>query len=368
MAAAKFGVGPVLTRSRPSLCLSRRSPVGHAPSVNPFELAPSFTVAPVGQPAPFTQRAATRSLSNGSNTTGVTARNRRSSSSPRALSARANTTTTVANRIPIGNSPWNAGRDCRRCWYAIVRTCKISRQPDARRRVRTIESALRISSAIAEPLANRLGLVLQTALAQAGDQVRLRGGLHRVRFLQVELRHRGVVLDALQMGPHQRDQAGQRPDHQEPLGGPEQRAAHAVQAPGDPAAELLVDHLPRHLREDLREDEEDERQRRGGHRRRDAQVGAERLPERGSGQARQQDAAGEAQQAEELPDESAERAPHGEGDQQRDADDVEGHLKPLPRGPRPLLAALKRGAAEYGGYRIVMSFLISLPASSRLDL
>ena len=55
-------------------------------------------------------------------------------------------------------------------------------------------------------------------------------------------------------------------------------------------------------------------------------VRAECFAERGSRQAREEDSAYEAQQAEELTDESAKCAPDGEEDQQGDAEDVEGHL------------------------------------------
>ena len=122
-----------------------------------------------------------------------------------------------------------------------------------------------------------------------------------------------------------------------------------------------MDDLPGDLGDDLRQHEEEECQGGGGDGRRDPQVVAERFAEGRGCHSGQQDAAGEAEQAEELADESAEGAPHGEGHEQRHAEDVEGH-------PGSRLAAISSAAAGYGGYRIVMSFLISLPASSRLDL
>jgi hypothetical protein len=76
----------------------------------------------------------------------------------------------------------------------------------------------------------------------------------------------------------------------------------------------------------------------------EAQVLRERVPEAVREQTREHDSADEADQAEELPQQPAERAPDGEEDEEEKAEQVE-----------PV-------------HRMLMSFLISLPASSRLAL
>src|SRR5262249_14964931 len=74
-AAASFAVAPVLTSKRPALSLSLRSPVGQPAS-------------PGGQPIPWIQRAATRSVSLGSKVNGSTWLNSRADAPNAANAAR----------------------------------------------------------------------------------------------------------------------------------------------------------------------------------------------------------------------------------------------------------------------------------------
>src|SRR5205809_476277 len=72
-AAAKLLVGPVLTSSRPSLCWSIGSPVGHAASVNGAVPDGKRAMnAFVGHPGALSHAAWTRSVFPGSNSPGVT--------------------------------------------------------------------------------------------------------------------------------------------------------------------------------------------------------------------------------------------------------------------------------------------------------
>src|SRR6185437_3503541 len=79
VAAAKLLVGPVFTRSKPSLCWSFKSPVGHAKSVYGAEPPTpvkvefgSAMLAPVGHPIPLSHAAWTRYVLPGSKSTGWT--------------------------------------------------------------------------------------------------------------------------------------------------------------------------------------------------------------------------------------------------------------------------------------------------------
>ena len=68
------------------------------------------------------------------------------------------------------------------------------------------------------------------------------------------------------MRAHQRDEARERPYHEEAFGAAEQRSADPVQPAGDAPAELLVHDPPGYLGDDLgeHEQEEGERGRRDG--------------------------------------------------------------------------------------------------------
>src|SRR6266850_1802413 len=180
--------------------------------------------------------------------------------------------------------------------------------------------------------------------AQLCDQVDLAGDVEHVRLPQLQLREGGLVFEVGQVGPQQRDDGRERPGHQDSLRGSEEEPAAPLHRLGESTSHALVQEAPDQLRHDLRHQEQRDGHCCRRHRGRQAQVLAERLAETPGEESREHDAADEADQPEELTEQPAEGAPDREKEDEDEAEQVE-----------PV-------------HRMLMSFLISLPASSRLAL
>ena len=146
------------------------------------------------------------------------------------------------------------------------------------------------------------------------------------------------------MRPQERDQRSEHPRHQEALAGADEKAAAAFHRLGEAAGHPLVQEPADELGGDLRDEEERDGHCRRGHGDGKAEILRERVAEALRQEAGEHDAAHESDQAEDLPEEAAERAPDAEGEDEDQTEQVE------------------------RVHRMLISFLMSLPASSRFAL